>query len=187
MLALPRIGPRVELRAWEARDVEVVRYWNRPGHAWHRLNGPYFDAPTDASADALADRIRERVAAGQTDGGGRLLPVAEVGGPVIGTVSRYALDSTGWTAAGVVLWDEARWGLGLGTEALGLWVDLLFESDPALHRLDLRTWSGNAGMMRVAERLGFTLEARFREAREVDGARYDSLGYGILRSEWTGH
>ncbi|MCB9684996.1 MAG: GNAT family N-acetyltransferase [Alphaproteobacteria bacterium] len=177
----------MELRPWEARDAEVVRHWHRPGHAWHRLNGPYFDAPTNASADEVADRIRDRVAAGQTDGGKRFVPVAEVGGErrVLGTVNRYALDSTGWTAVGVVLWDERHWGRGLGTEALGLWVELLFESEPALHRLDLRTWSGNVGMMRVAERLGFTLEARFREAREVEGVRYDGLGYGILRSEWS--
>ncbi len=183
---LPRTGPRVTIRPWEARDAEVVRHWHRPGHAWHGLNGPYFDPPTDEAADQLADRIQQRVAQGRTDGGGRFLPVAAADGDqaILGTVSRYSLDSTGWTAAGVVIWDDASWGGGLGTEALGLWVDLLFASDPELHRLDLRTWSGNIGMLRVAERLGFTLEARFREAREVGGERYDAVGYGILRKEW---
>ena len=39
-------------------------------------------------------------------------------------------------------------------------------------------------MMRLAARLGFSLEARSRDARVVDGTRYDAVGYGILRAEW---
>jgi putative hydrolase of HD superfamily len=39
-------------------------------------------------------------------------------------------------------------------------------------------------MMKLAEKVGFTLEARFRNARIVDGKYYDSIGYGILKSEW---
>lgn len=35
--------------------------------------------------------------------------------------------------------------------------------------LDLRTWSGNHGMMRLAEKLGFLQEACFRKARIVRG------------------
>jgi len=51
-------------------------------------------------------------------------------------------------------------------------------------RLDLRTWSGNRGMMRLAEKLGYAQEARFRRARLVTGAYYDGMGYGVLREEW---
>ncbi len=39
-------------------------------------------------------------------------------------------------------------------------------------------------MMRLATKLGYTLEARFRKARIVKGAYYDGLGYGLLREEW---
>ncbi len=38
--------------------------------------------------------------------------------------------------------------------------------------------------MRLGEKLGYTLEARFRKARIVEGAYYDGLGYGIVREEW---
>ena len=44
--------------------------------------------------------------------------------------------------------------------------------------------SGNHGMMRLAEKLGFLQEARFRKARIVRGEYYDGLGYGVLREEW---
>jgi putative hydrolase of HD superfamily len=48
----------------------------------------------------------------------------------------------------------------------------------------MRTWSGNIGMIKVAEKLGFTKEAVFRMARIVEGEYFDGLGYGILRTEW---
>jgi putative hydrolase of HD superfamily len=39
-------------------------------------------------------------------------------------------------------------------------------------------------MMRLAEKLGYKEEARFRMARIVEGEHFDSMGYGVLRSEW---
>jgi putative hydrolase of HD superfamily len=72
----------------------------------------------------------------------------------------------------------------LGYEALGLWGDYLSAAMPELARLDLRTWSGNIGMMRLAGKLGCKEEARFRKARIVNGAYFDGMGYGVLREEW---
>jgi putative hydrolase of HD superfamily len=181
---LPRRGSRVQLRAWRVEDVDTFRAWHQPYHAWHRTNGPYFPARSADDIDRVATRARERVASGDTTQGDRHLVVADLDGAYLGTVNRYAIDSTGWTAIGVGIHDDQHWGLGYGGEAFGLWVDLLFESEPELHRLDARTWSGHTAMMRVADRHGFTLEARHREARVVDGERYDALGYGLLRREW---
>ena len=65
-----------------------------------------------------------------------------------------------------------------------IWCQYLFTNFTEIVRLDLRTWSGNVGMMKLAEKLGFILEARFRKARIVNGKFYDSIGYGILRTEW---
>ena len=93
-------------------------------------------------------------------------------------------EETYWHALGIVLYDQATWIRGLGYEALGLWSDYLFREYPMFARLDLRTWSGNRGMMRLAEKLGYTQEACFRKARIVRGEYYDGLGYGILREEW---
>lgn len=72
----------------------------------------------------------------------------------------------------------------MGYEAFGLWTEYLFQKMPELVRLDLRTWSGNLGMMRLAEKLGYQREAVFRKARIVKGKYYDGIGYGILREEW---
>src|SRR5690606_15425534 len=103
----------------------------------------------------------------------------------LGMVTRYWIsEETNWSAVGLVIYDPKHWGQGLGYEALGLWCAYLFETNPDFVRLDLRTWSGNVGMMKLAEKLGFLREAVFRKARIVNGDYYDGLGYGILREEW---
>ena len=105
---------------------------------------------------------------------------------IMGQVSWYwQSEETNWLSVGIAIYDPANWRLGLGFEALGLWCGYLWREMPQLARLDLRTWSGNAGMMQLAEKLGFKEEARFRDARVVYGLLYDSVGYGILRAEWT--
>lgn len=102
-----------------------------------------------------------------------------------GRVSWYwQSEETNWLSVGIVIYDPADWQQGWGYESLGLWCDYLLGTMPQLVRLDLRTWSGNMGMMRLAEKLGFREEARFRDARIVDGAYYDGMGYGMLRAEW---
>ena len=91
---------------------------------------------------------------------------------------------TNWLTVGIAVFDPAWWGRGVGYEALGLWSQYLFDEMPEIARLDLRTWSGNADMMRLALKLGYSEEARFRKARIVGDQYYDGLGYGVLREEW---
>jgi len=85
---------------------------------------------------------------------------------------------------GIAIYNENFWSKGIGFDALSLWIDYLFKQDKNLLRLDLRTWSGNFGMMKLAEKLGFKKEAVFRKARIVNDKYYDGIGYGILREEW---
>lgn len=102
----------------------------------------------------------------------------------IGWVNRYRRGgSAGWWEIGIDICEERCWGRGLGTEALALWVDYLFGST-GFGRLGMSSWSGNHRIVRVAEKLGFVLEARFRNARQVRGRRYDALSWGMLRDEW---
>ena len=111
--------------------------------------------------------------------------IADEQNAYIGQVSWYWIsEETYWPAVGIVIYDPAHWGQGKGYEALGLWSDYLLKAEPKFARLDLRTWSGNHGMMRLAEKLGYQLEARFRNARIVNDAYFDGLGYGVLREEW---
>ena len=86
---------------------------------------------------------------------------------------------------GIQIGEPDYWGGGYGTEALLLAVDYAF-GWLDLRRVWLMTMSLNARMMRSAEKAGFRLEARQREATVADGVRHDALIYGLLREEWPG-
>lgn len=179
-------GSKIRLRDMLPADLDVYRQWNQPGQRWQELDGPYYSR---ASSDEVEDTIRNlqaRIETGEWPPVRTRLVIADRASDVMaGVVSRYWISQeTAWAAMGIVIYDPAHWGQRWGFEALGLWTDYLFQQEPSWVRLDLRTWSGNIGMVRLAAKLGYKEEARFRQARIVNGQYYDALGFGILRSEW---
>lgn len=75
------------------------------------------------------------------------------------------------------------WGRGYVPEAARALIDLAFK-ELDLHKIELVCYSHNRQSQRVAEKLGFTLEARIRDRKDAQGNRCDSLIYGLLKSEW---
>lgn len=181
-------GRKVILRDWQPADVDPYAAWLQPGHRWQELDGPYYAGPDDEEIAAMVGRLRERIQNNEWGNPRSALVIAgREDDRLLGCVSWYWQSKAAgppWISLGIVIYDPAQWGRGLGYEALGLWCDYLWQAIPDLVRLDLRTWSGNAGMMRLAQKVGFVEEARFRQARWVNGRFYDSMGYGILRTEW---
>lgn len=177
-------GKKITLRDWTLADLDPYAHWLAPGHHWQRLDGPYYPGPTPDEIPSLIEKTRARINAGNWSTPRTRLVIARAD-RLIGIVSRYWIsEETNWSAVGITIYDPALWGQGIGYEALGLWSDYLFRAAPEWVRLDLRTWSGNHGMMRLALKLGYQEEARFRMARIVDGQYYDGMGYGVLRREW---
>ena len=110
--------------------------------------------------------------------------VIEVDGNVIGIVSYYwEHKPSNWLEMGIGIYDPTYWSGGIGTRALKLWINHLFNTLP-LVRVGYTTWSGNHRMIKVGEKLGMTMEARLRKCRFYNGAYYDSIRMGILREEW---
>ncbi len=180
-------GSKITLRDWTAADLDPYARWIAPGHEWQRLDGPYYPGPSLDEIPAIIERTRAKIDAADWQTPRARLVIAR-DDELIGVVSRYWIsEETLWSAVGIVIYDPALWGQGIGYEALGLWSDYLFRASPEWVRLDLRTWSGNAGMMRLALKLGYQEEARFRMARIVEGQYYDGMGYGVLREEWEAH
>jgi len=104
----------------------------------------------------------------------------------LGWVSRYGeKDNPHVWFVGIDICEDTYLNLGLGTEALRLWVDHLFAISD-VHKLGLDTWSFNPRMIRVAEKVGFVYEGRQREMRQWQGEWLDLLHFGILREEWQG-
>jgi RimJ/RimL family protein N-acetyltransferase len=177
-------GSNLILRDWSEADLPVYREWLEPGHRWVETDAPYYPQFTADEADEHVASLLAREEAPSAIPT-RLAIQMKEGGVFVGSVSRYWISiETQWLAAGIAIFDPDYWGKGVGREALGLWIDFLFEAMPDLVRLDLQTWSGNVGMIKLAQKLGFTEEARYRQARIVNGFYYDAIGYGILKSEW---
>ena len=180
------VGKKVRLRDWQEGDLSRHRKFQEPGWRWQQFDGPYYTRKSAAENDAHVERIRARVAAADWPSPRVVVVIADrQTNELIGQLSRYwQSEETHWLSLGVAVYDAELWGRGIGYEALGLWGEYLLDALPELERLDLRTWSGNHGMMRLAEKLGYRMEARFRKARVVDGQHFDALGYGVLREEW---
>ncbi len=65
---------------------------------------------------------------------------------------------------GIVIYEPTVLEWRIGTKALTMWIDHLFNEMP-LVRVGYTTWSGNERMIKVGEKLGMTMEARLRKVR----------------------
>lgn len=179
-------GSRVHLRDWRTDDLAAYEYWLQPGHEWKKYDAPYYPGPELEEIPEYIERKQRVIANPDLPHPRTNVVIARADtDELIGAVLAYweSIDTL-WMSLGIVVYDPTWWGQGIGSEALALWTTYQFAGRPAIVRLDVRTWSGNAGMMRVAEKLGFQQEACFRKARIVNGQHYDGLAYGVLREEW---
>lgn len=178
----------IGLRRYELADIDSYRRWLQPDQEWHLWDGPYFAKPGAVEVDAICERLATAISDGSY---GARPPLAravivtdEAPGTMIGSVSwHWEAEESDWRRMGLTVYDPEIRGRGIGTEALRIWTDYVFATTDVV-RLDYSTWSGNERMLAVGHRLGFTEEARFRDAREVRGERYDSVVMGVLRREW---
>lgn len=77
----------------------------------------------------------------------------------------------------------AHWGNGYATEAARAMMDYGF-TELGLHRVSSWCIADNTPSVSVLERLGLHLEGRQRETDYYKGRWWDTLQYGILKSEW---
>lgn len=160
-------------------DLWQIAY-STPKPAWKALDAPYFQ---DYKMYSEVSLFEEEQGSRFVNNPNRLGIFQ--GERLVGTVSRYwECQETRWMELGLAIYQEEDWNAGIGTSALKQWLSLTFQDFPDVERLGLTTWSGNAGMMALAEKLGLRQEARIRKVRYYQGFYYDSLKYGILRDEW---
>ncbi|MBN2899889.1 MAG: GNAT family N-acetyltransferase [Clostridia bacterium] len=177
------------LRKLQIEDLEAYERLTHPSKAFHRFNGPYFKKET---AEDLGEKMKawrcNFLSGNLAFIEQRMVITALETKELIGEVSWYwKSQETDWMEVGIVIFNEAYWGKGIGMIALKRWIDLVFESFPQLVRIGLTTWSGNVRMMGLAEKLGMKKEAVYRKARIVEGDYYDSVSYGVLKAEWLDH
>jgi RimJ/RimL family protein N-acetyltransferase len=176
-------GRLVKLRPMVESDIaDYERWYVSDLKAW-QFDGPWFGGGTGAEPDKAIERRRKWLTGDRLPPYRRLEIDAGERGHVGWVIAYVHSDDPHMTEAGIDIVDDSLWNQGLGTEAFGLWTDYLFEAFN-LTRLGYSTWSGNPRMIRVGEKLGFTLEGRIRRGCEVKGQFYDRIKMGILREEW---
>ncbi|MFU2180807.1 GNAT family N-acetyltransferase [Streptococcus pluranimalium] len=75
------------------------------------------------------------------------------------------------------------WGKGIMSEAVEALIEIGFTL-LNLHKVEIVCYDYNRQSRRIAEKLGFTLEASIRDRKDIQGNRCHDLRYGLLKSEW---
>lgn len=174
----------IKLRKLEFNDLEDYNYWKLPEHSYHFLNGPYFKKDSKKEVEKKIQILKNKFLK-EENVLNNVGIISNDKNELIGEVSWYwKSKETNWLEIGIVIFNEKFWGKGIGYFALKLWIDKIFNEKKEIIRLGISTWSGNIGMIKLAEKLGMQKEAEYRKARIVNGEYFDSISYGILREEW---
>ena len=175
----------VKLRKIEIHDLERYGYWKKPIHQYHQLNGPYFKKQSEEEIEIEINQLKQALEKGHPDPLPQKRMITNSQNEIIGEVNWYwKSEETLWLEVGVVIFDDKLWKKGIGRLALTLWIEEVFSAQKEIVRIGLTTWSGNKGMMKLAEKMGLKKEATYRKARILNGKYYDSVSYGILKEEW---
>jgi RimJ/RimL family protein N-acetyltransferase len=175
--------PELTLRERRSEDLPALHRWlhAEPQPDWQRWDAPYFHVNRPRSAVTLQE-FTEQAHGKPPSPDQQVIALDSV---CIGQVNRSeeAPVGGGWWELGLLIYDPAHWGGGLGTRALALWTDATFQETEA-HVITLTTWSGNERMVRAAERVGYRECGRVPEARLWEDRRRDSVRLAVLRRDW---
>lgn len=169
------------LRPFSATDLQPVydiEYGKLADRTWLAFNGPYFNDPVPTWYEFKAKN--SRLLQQQHH---RLIWLND---EIVGEVSAHWVDGDlqQWLEIGIIIYLKNDWGKGIATMAIQQWLAELFAQHSNLPHIGLTTWSGNKGMIHASQKAGLSLEGTIRQVRFWQGEYYDSVKYGILRSEF---
>jgi len=105
-------------------------------------------------------------------------------GAAIGLTGLVGIDSVHGTAeCYCVIGEKEYWGKGIGTEAHLLLFDWGFRN-LGLYKIWADIRADNIAIIKVIEKLGFKIEGRLREEKNIGGKRVDVVRIGLLRDEF---
>lgn len=174
---MPLEGEHIILREERVEDVPVLRELRNDldTQAWSQT------LPPDYTQEMYMQRHTSRqFSYNRTDG--RFAIVWKATGECIGTISYADLQPRLAAWIGIMV-SKQYWGTGAAFEAQELLLHFLFV-ELGLRVVRLWTHSGNPRAVRLAEKSGFRVSMRQREAVYKNGQLLDNLSMDVLRAEY---
>lgn len=173
-------GENVLLRDARPSDAETYIRWMEEGE-WKSFDAPWEELHD--SKEKIKKRFKQLFLKGKTEPRSRaIISISE--DKSIGWVNRYSENEHHPVfLVGIDICEDDYLCRGLGTEALALWIDYLFDNSE-VHKIGLHTYSFNPRMNKVAEKLGFVKEGVDREIVYWNGEWLNRIRYGLLLEEW---
>jgi RimJ/RimL family protein N-acetyltransferase len=168
------MGQKVSLRDIVEEDISDYQRWFFTEDEWQK-----WDAPWEKGAEvalAYIDKLYQRLKQGFPEPRSRFDIWAD--NKHLGWVSCYLIGGdANYLAVGISLPEADCWGKGIGSEALRLWVQYLFQTRKP-HYLYCETWAGNARMINLALKTGFEAIEEYLKL-ESDGKEYRKIKFRI--------
>ena len=137
--------------------------------------------PPDYTEHMYLKRFQERTFSFDRSDG-RFIIEDKASGIFAGTVSYTGLESRFATTIGIMV-AKPLWGSGIAADAQETLLKFLF-TELGLRVVRLWTHSGNPRAVRLAEKAGFRVSARIRQAVYKNSELYDNLVMDLLREEY---
>ena len=113
---------------------------------------------------------------------GRFIMISRESGEFAGTISYTGLEPR-WSAAIGLMVEKKFWGTGFALDAQETHLKLLFV-ELGLRVIRLYNHTGNTRAVGLAEKSGFIISARQRQAIFKSGEMYDNIVMDMLREEY---
>jgi RimJ/RimL family protein N-acetyltransferase len=169
---------RLRLRPFSDADADALFALHSNAHVLR-----YWDAPP-WSEPARAERFIETCRRLADEGSGVRPAIDRASaGAFIGWCSLTRWNPEHRSATLGYCLDDAAWGHGYATEAVGALLQWAFDTLD-LNRVQAETDTRNAASARVLEKLGFVREGTLREDCIVNGDVSDTWVFGLLERDW---
>ena len=174
---MPLNGEHVSLREVRTADFPLLAELRNDldTQAWSRT------LPPDYTLEMIEKRYGGRDFEYRRDAAMFMIETIE-DGEAVGFISYNELIDRMEATIGIVVLRK-HWGSGVTVEACQLLLRFLFE-ELGLKVVRLWTQSGNERAVGSAEKLGFRVAARHRQAIFKGGEYHDNLAMDLLREEW---
>jgi RimJ/RimL family protein N-acetyltransferase len=174
---MPLEGEAVILREERAEDMKLLVALRNDldTQAWSTT------LPPDYTERMYMKRFEKREFSYSPEEGRFIIELKE-GSDFAGTISYTGLEPR-WSATIGIMVPKRFWGTGVALDASEVLLEFLY-LELGLRVVRLYTHSGNPRAVKLAEKSGFRVSVRQREAIFKNGELYDNLVLDILREEY---